>query len=183
MFFVFFTYIIWVNINIKNLKTKQKHEGCLHHYVQLFYLWFPPNIISILLHTMHVIKVQWINFKDKKSKKNKKKTGCDFDHKEGHWLRYCMYNTISFIYCKGYWWCHQQRCHGNCMCWKNKFILEALRSGEFYCMVVCMWEGKGTYLGTLLRSTTIWFVNMFYVCSPNVENSSCCWTFLRSEFQ
>lgn len=35
---------------------------------------------------MHVIKVQWINFKDKKSKKKRatKKTGGDFDHEERH---------------------------------------------------------------------------------------------------
>lgn len=35
---------------------------------------------------MHVIKVQWINFKDKKSKKKKatQKTGGDSDHEERH---------------------------------------------------------------------------------------------------
>lgn len=33
-------------------------------------------------------------------------------------------------------------------------------SGEFHCMVVCMCEGKSTYFGTLLRSTTI--LNLFF---------------------
>lgn len=81
-------------------KRSRNTRGVLHHYVQLFYLWFPQNIISILLHTMHVNKVQWINFKDKKKRKKSdtKKTGGDFDHEERHWLRYCMYNTSYFIY-------------------------------------------------------------------------------------
>lgn len=38
---------------------------------------------------------------------------------------------------------------------EKTFLLEAARSGDFNCMAVCMYEGKGTYLGTLLRSTTI----------------------------
>ncbi len=50
------------------------------------------------------------------------------------------------------------------------FLLEALRSGEFYCMVVCMCEGKGTYLGTLLRSTMIVFVEIVFVFSSNDDN-------------
>lgn len=49
---------------------------------------------------------------------------------------------------------------------EKTFLLEALRSGEFNCMAVCMYEGKGTYLGTRL------FVNMFLLLS-NDENNSC----------
>lgn len=87
--------------NVKKEQRKPEATGVLHHYVQLFYLWFPQNIISILLHTMHVIKVQWINFKEKKSKTRKekikeqhKKQAVIFNHEERHWLRYYMYNTI-----------------------------------------------------------------------------------------
>lgn len=134
------------------LKENRNTRDVLHNYVQLFYLWFPQNIISILLHTMHVIKVQWINFKDEKSKKKRatQKPGGDFDHEERHWLRYCMYNTISFIY----------RAIDGAINNDVMATVYALRSGEYYCMVVCMCEGKGTYLGTLLRSTTI--INFFF---------------------
>lgn len=43
----------------------------------VLFLWFPPKhyqvFLFFLLRTMHVIKVQWISFRDEKSKKEKKK--------------------------------------------------------------------------------------------------------------
>lgn len=34
---------------------KEIHRGCLNHYVQRFYLWFPQNIISILFNYIQCI--------------------------------------------------------------------------------------------------------------------------------
>lgn len=62
--------------------TDKKHERikqtgtwrmfCIIMY-SCFICDFPKTLLynSILLHTMHVIKVQWINFKDRKSKKKR----------------------------------------------------------------------------------------------------------------
>lgn len=58
---------------VKSLTTKQEHtQGVCIVMYSCFICDFPQNIISILLHTMHVIKVQWINFKDERSEKEKK---------------------------------------------------------------------------------------------------------------
>lgn len=51
---------------------------------------------------------------------------------------------------------------------KTRFLREALRSGEFYCMS----EGQGTYVGTLHEIKLQFYTFLFFFSSPNDENSS-----------
>ena len=110
---------------------------------------------------------------EKKNKTKQKKTGCDFDHEERRRLRYCMYNTYFF-------YIGLLMVPSTATPWQL-YVLKrqvSARNTEvwwvwLYCMVVCMCEGEGTYLGILLRSTTILFVNFFFFRSDD-EMSSCC---------
>lgn len=152
--------------NLEKQKT-QEHEGCLHHYVQLFYLWFHQDITSILLHTMHVIKVQLVNFKDKKNKKTReeKNSWCFEPQRETPFLLY----TVS---------CIERGIDSDVMA--TACVLTSYLSSEdyeFYCMVVRVkvlilghcWD----HLQSSLQSTHL----CLYVVLM-MRNVHACWTFL-----
>lgn len=129
------------------------------HYVQLFNLWFPQNIINILLHTYNACNQSTMNQlqKEDQKKKKEKKRKSNTNNRRWFWpqtetLVKVLYVEHYFCLSFGYWWCHQQRRHGN---WNMVKSSVFVKSTEFWWLLlhdgVHMWGGKGTYLGTRLR--------------------------------
>lgn len=65
-----------------------------------------------------------------------------------------MHNTILFI-CKAIDGVINSNAMATVDSESKLFQLDALRSGEFYCIVVRMCDSKGTYLGTLVKTSII----------------------------
>lgn len=116
-----------------------------------------PRTLSIFyyIRTMHVIKVQWINFKKSKKQKRKEKKKSNTKNRRWFWPQTETLVKVLFMSNASFSAHHRtvddvidSDAMATGIWWKRLFQWEAPYSGDLYCMNVCVCgEGKVLILG------------------------------------